>query len=201
MLVDGKMKCTVITEKSSDMTVTVLRRQRTDVNIWKWCKIQLKLVFINQQYFYSPYGNLYSPFLKQGEYIFKPFWKLRFSCEQAAPFDILHLLRSRLLNRNLTSQSCSTSAKWFTEGKGEEKTRWKAAERLDERETFCTSASVPSDGESSFLLFRGPIAASAVKLASLCRICANSCCCICGHIHTRTRQLWSLIKHNGPLTR
>lgn len=42
-----------------------------------------------------------------------------------------------------------------------------------------TSVPDPAPDESSFLFFLGPIAANAVKLASLCLICASSCCCIC----------------------
>lgn len=36
----------------------------------------------------------------------------------------------------------------------------------------------PDPGESTFLFFLGPMAANAVRLASLCLICASSCCCI-----------------------
>jgi hypothetical protein len=42
----------------------------------------------------------------------------------------------------------------------------------------CTSAPDPGPAQSTFLFFLGPIAASAVRLASRCRICASSCCCI-----------------------
>lgn len=41
-----------------------------------------------------------------------------------------------------------------------------------------TSALAPLTGESIFRFFLGPIAASAVRLASLCLIWASSCCCI-----------------------
>lgn len=41
-----------------------------------------------------------------------------------------------------------------------------------------TSGPDPGPGESTFLFFRGPMAASAVRLASRCLICASSCCCI-----------------------
>lgn len=43
---------------------------------------------------------------------------------------------------------------------------------------FLTSALAPRTGESIFRFFLGPIAASAVRLASLCLIWASSCCCI-----------------------
>ncbi len=43
---------------------------------------------------------------------------------------------------------------------------------------FFTSALAPLTGESVFRFFLGPIAASAVRLASLCLIWASSCCCI-----------------------
>lgn len=42
----------------------------------------------------------------------------------------------------------------------------------------CTSVPDPDPGESTFLFFLGPMAANAVRLASLCLICASSCCCI-----------------------
>lgn len=38
---------------------------------------------------------------------------------------------------------------------------------------------VSRPGASSFRFLRGPMAASAVRLASLCLIWASSCCCIC----------------------
>lgn len=41
-----------------------------------------------------------------------------------------------------------------------------------------TSTPDPGAGESTFLFFLGPMAASAVRLASRCLICASSCCCI-----------------------
>lgn len=43
---------------------------------------------------------------------------------------------------------------------------------------YCTSVPDPGPGESTFRFFRGPMAASAVRLASRCLICASSCCCI-----------------------
>lgn len=42
----------------------------------------------------------------------------------------------------------------------------------------CTSSPDPTFDESNGLFFLGPMAAKAVRLASLCCICANSNCCI-----------------------
>lgn len=42
----------------------------------------------------------------------------------------------------------------------------------------CTSSPDPTFDESNGLFFLGPMAAKAVRLASLCCICANSSCCI-----------------------
>lgn len=57
------------------------------------------------------------------------------------------------------------------------------AERLRQQnqrwQLYCTSVPDPDPGESTFLFFLGPMAANAVRLASLCLICASSCCCIC----------------------
>lgn len=54
----------------------------------------------------------------------------------------------------------------------------KSTTLLENGPVFLTSALAPLTGESIFRFFLGPIAASAVRLASLCLIWASSCCCI-----------------------
>lgn len=55
---------------------------------------------------------------------------------------------------------------------------------------FFTSALAPCTGESIFRFLRGPMAARAVRLASLCLIWASSSCCICGNERGDTVAHW-----------
>lgn len=60
-----------------------------------------------------------------------------------------------------------------------------------------TSATADEDRESRILFFfLGPMAASAVRLASLCLIWASSCCCIWTNVHMPTwKSSLQVIKH------
>lgn len=74
--------------------------------------------------------------------------------------------------------------KWFLRRDIKSKVATERGQNISQRchwkSLFLTS--VPdgvAPGESTLRFFRGPMAASAVRLASRCRIWANSCCCIC----------------------
>lgn len=62
---------------------------------------------------------------------------------------------------------------------------------------FFTSALAPLTGESIFRFFLGPIAASAVRLASLCLIWASSCCCIWNTSNKTQISLADKLNHNN----